>query len=153
MSYNPYRKFCDRWWWYWTNVPGDVWDFIVRVYDYLPFLWEDRDWDFNCTLRLVRFKLRRLKGHLERHSILAHTEDRVAELAKVDVLLRNILDEDPDDEWSQHYNQWDIGTKSWKECKNKREHYRSLRLTRRREERNWHRVWRYIDKYARGWWD
>jgi hypothetical protein len=153
MSYNPYKKYCSRWWAYWLNMPGDIKDFILRVWDYAPLLWEDRDWDYNCALRLVRFKLRRLRQHMEQHAIIAHAEDVVAELARADVLLRNVVDEDPDEEWSTHYFQWCQHAKSFNDCGNQKEHMRALRQTRMREERNWHTLWAYFDEKMRGWCD
>lgn len=153
MTYNPYKEYCGSWWRYWLNLPGDLCAFVKRVYDYLPLLWEDEDYDFNATLRLMRFKLLRLRRHMEGHKIIAHAEDVVAELARTDVLLRNIVEEDPDDEWSLHWNQWHAGVTDLNDCKNKRECRRANQASFKRNERNWHRLWRYLDKHARGFWD
>ena len=152
-DYNPYKKYCWAWWRFWLNLPGDIWDFICKMRAYAPLLWEDRDWDFNGTMRIMRFKLRRLRDHIDQHAFIAHREDVVAQLAKVDVMLRNVIDEDPDDEWSMHYHQWDAHIRSFKDCKNPKEHKRALKLTWEREQRNWFSLWRYISKNARNWWD
>jgi hypothetical protein len=153
MSYNPYRKYCVRWWKFWLNMPSDVLAFLRRVWDYAPLLWEDRDWDQAYLLRLMRFKIRRMRASMEKCAIMAHTEDVIAEMARADVLLRNVVDEDPDDEWSQHYSQWDSHIKAFKDCKNQREHRKALKLSLVREEKNWHDLWKHLDKYLRGWWD
>lgn len=153
QSYNPYRKYCSAWWRYWTNVPGDIMGYFQRVWDYRILLWEDNDYDFNSVMRLMRFKLKRISKHFEKHNISAHCEDRVAELARLDVMLRNVIEDDPDDEWSMHYSQWDTFTKGFKDCKNQKEHKRALKLTWEREQRNWFGLWKYIAKNARNWWD
>ena len=154
MSYNPYRKYCGRWWKFWTYVPGDIWDFIVRLWEYAPLLWEDRDWDFTYTLRILRFKLRRQRKHMESHAIIAHAEDVVAELAQADVMLRNLIDEDPDDEWSMHWAQWHAYDRDLNyKCKAQKECHQSLEKTRGRDVRNWKVIWKHIEKYAQGWWD
>src|SRR5258708_1200808 len=136
MSYNPYKKYSTSWWRFWLQLPRDLVDCVVRVIDYMPLLWDDRDWDYNCALRFLRFKLLRLRKHMEKHAIIAHAEDVIAELARVDVLLRNVIEEDPDDEWLNHYYQWDSHIKAFGDCKNRREHTRTLHLSHSREERN-----------------
>lgn len=153
MSYNPYKKYSTSWWRFWLNFPRDIIEFIKRVWDYSPLLWDDRDWDYSCILQLLRFKLLRLRKHMEKYAIIAHAEDVIAELACADVLLRNVIEEDPDDEWSNHYSQWHSHIKAFKDCKNRRKHMRALRLSGVREERNWKNLWQHIEKHCRGWWD
>lgn len=153
MSYNPYNRFCFRWWRYWLDFPSDSRKFLKRVWDYRGILWDDNDYDFATTLHMMRFKLKRLQDHMADHGNLTHTEDYVVELAKVDVLLRNVMDDDPDDEWLAHYNQWHIGLSLEKDCKKELEHKKVLRLSYERGERNWHALWRYLDKNMRNWWD
>lgn len=153
MSYNPYRKYCGHWWKFWTYVPGDIWDFIVRMWEYAPLLWSDRDYDFVHLLRIMRFKLRRMRTHTESYAILAHAKDVVAELAQADVMLRNLVDEDPDDEWSMHWNQWHMNIKGLGDCKDPIGCRKARRATSRRERRNWHAIWSHLDKYAGRWWD
>lgn len=153
MTYNPYKKYSSSWWRFWLNLPSDIFAFINRILDYTPLLWEDRDWDHADLLRMIRFKIRRMRKHMEKHAIIAHAEDHVTEMAQADVLLRNIIEEDPDDEWSAHYYQWDAHKKSFRDCKNPQEHTRALMLSQVRTERNWQQLWRHFDKYMRGWWD
>lgn len=153
MRYNPYKKYSSYWWKFWLNFPWDILHFVERMYDYAPLLWEDRDWDHAYLLRMMRFKIRRMRVNMEKYAIIAHAEDHVAEMAQADVLLRNVIEEDPDDEWSTHYSQWDSHIKRFTDCKNRREHMKSLNLSRAREERNWQNLWRHLDKYTRGWWD
>lgn len=152
-DYNPYRKYSSYWWRYWLNFPGDVYQFFIRLKDFAPLLWQDNDYDFNATLHIVRFKLRRLRKHLEDHSIIAHAEDHVAELARADVLLRNVIEEDPDDEWSMHYNQWHIGKDLNEDCGAKEECHKSCNASMDRMQRNWFKLWAYVANRARGWWD
>lgn len=153
MSYNPYKKYCGAWWRYWLNLPGHIGQYLKRIWDYRTLLWEDNDYDFNSVMRIMRFKLKRLRHHFEEHKIIAHAEDNVAALARVDVMLRNVIEKDPDDEWFLHYHRWDAYIKGFKDCKNPKEHRQALDLTWKREQRNWFCLWRYIAKNARNWWD
>lgn len=153
MAYNPYRKYTPYWWRFWLNLPGDVMDFVMRLRDYAPLLWEDRDWDYAYLLKMMRFKIQRMRSCIEKNNIIAHTEDLVVEMAQADVLLRNVVDEDPDDEWSSHFSQWDTNIRRFKGCKNQREHKKALKLSWEREKRNWHLFWRHLEKHLQGWWD
>lgn len=151
MSYNPYRKYCSSWWKYWLNLPGDIWEFLVRMRDYAPLLWEDRDWDYAYLLHMMKFKLKRMRPVINQ-GMAAHREQRAIEIHQAEVMIDNIF-EDPDDEWSMHYDQWDSHIKAFKDCKNRKEHLKALRLTQKREERNWKALWAHLDKNLRGWWD
>lgn len=151
MSYNPYGKYSLSWWKFWLIVPSDILDCIKRIWDYLPLLWEDRDWDHVYLLHMMRFKIRRMRDHMENHAIVAHSEDHVVEMAQADVLLRNVVDDDPDDEWLTHYYQWDVHIKAFADCKNQPEHMKALDKSIARVERNWRKVWRHLEKHARGW--
>lgn len=157
MSYNPYRPFCSYWWRYWLHLPQDIKWFFKRIYLYRSFLWNDNDYDYAAFLHIMRFKLRRLRKHMEEHAITAHAEDRVAELAHADVLLRNIVDEDPDDEWSMHCDQWhSLRDDDWDLSKcgaGKDVCTKACMDSFERQKQNWHKLWVYIEKHMQGWWD
>lgn len=152
MSYNPFIKYSSLWWRFWLHLPGDVFCFLVRIWDYAPLLWEDRDWDYAYLLRMMRFKIQRMRKSMERNTVIANAEDYVAETAAIDVLLRNVIDEDPDDEWSMHYDMCDDHTTGFGACKNRLEHGTAFSLSAAREKRNWKALWRHFDKYLLGWW-
>lgn len=154
MSYNPYRKYSSYWWKFWLNLPSDTKLFFKRIWLYREFLWHDNDFDYSAVLHVMRFKLKRLRKHMEEHAIIAHAEDRVAELARVDVLLRNVIDEDPDCEWSLHHDQWHQNKELNDPCPLSEEAcHQACMDGMAREERNWHELWKYIDDHMRGWWD
>lgn len=153
MSYNPYKKYTTHWWRFWLRLPDDIFRFLVRVYTYLPLLWEDRDWDYNYLLRLMRLKIRRMRGSMDVDYHGVHGADRVAEMTKAEVLLRNVIEEDPDDEWERHWNLWHASLKNFKDCKNQKEHRRAAELSAVRQEKNWGILWQYLAKHAQGWWD
>lgn len=127
---------------------------LRNIVAWLPILWHDEDYDFTYTLRILRFKFKRLRQHMEQHTFIAHAEDVIAELAQADVYLRNVGDEDPDDEWSMHYDQWHTGLGINRPCgAGKKVCLKSLGDSAKRSRRNWRRVWRHIEKHAEGWWD
>lgn len=153
-NYNPYRRYCRLWWMYWSNLPGDILAFLRRLWDWAPLLWHDEDWDYAYLLRIMRFKVLRMRKHMEKRAIIAHAEDHTAEMAIADVLFRNVVEEDPDDEWSMHYNQWHIGLKFNEHCKAPGAACRlALNYSAKRGRRNWKKLWRHLDRYMQGWWD
>lgn len=152
MSYNPYVRYSSYWWRYWLNGPFHVCSFLKRVWDYRKPLWEDNDYDYAAIIHMMRFKFKRLRNHMERHGLALDTEDRVAELAYVDMLFRNALDEDPDNEWTLHWDRFHTWTAEL-ECHAERECAIAAKLAEERAARNWHTLWKYLDKHMQKWWD
>lgn len=154
MNYNPYRKYSSYWWKYWLNLPSDAKWFFKRIWLYRNILWNDTDYDFSSILRIISFKAQRMSEHFTKHRISARTLDNVAELAKLQTLLRNVMGEDPDDEWSLHHDQWHSKKGFNEPCpQSKKACLKASIASIVREERNWRALWAYIEAHMRGWWD
>lgn len=46
-----------------TTIPAKV----VNVVSWIPFLWNDYDYDYSTILRLLEYKISRLRKHVEKH--------------------------------------------------------------------------------------
>jgi len=148
MNNNPYRRFCREWWRYYLRIPQNTYEFVKRIIDYAPILWNDRDWDYSFLLRLLKFKLSRMEtvcGSPKSHA--ADWEQIKVELATAQLLISKIED-DPDDEWSLHWDQYHLSR-----CKDKCECDTARLLSEQRRIRNWHALWKYLDKHMPRWWD
>ena len=151
-SYNPYRRYSSYWWKYWWNLPYDTWAFLKRVYEYAPILWEDRDWDYAYLLRLMQYKLRRMRPVIE-NGIAAHAHQKSIEIHQAEVMIENIF-EDPDDEWSLHCDQWHQNKGFNEPCPESEEAcQKALMASAKRTEYNWEILWIHIKERAQGWWD
>ncbi len=125
---------------------------LIKLWDWLPIIWADEDWDFAYLLRLMQFKLSRMRPVIENgHS--TECMDRAKEILTAEILLRNVVDEDPEDEWSAHYTQYDAHIDSTSDCANPNEHWMALELSAFRERRNWAALWSHLEAHAQGWWD
>lgn len=114
---------------------------IIRVIQWAPIIWRDRDFDYNFLLNLMDYKLERMARHFETHRFIAHWSHVRLKIHTARHLLE-LTREDPDDEWYKVVN---AGASEI-----------SMSLTRKsadRELRNWRNFWRYMEKNAGDMWD
>lgn len=122
---------------------------IIRILQWLPVIWRDVDWDYSGLLDIIDYKVRRMRQHHTAHSFGAHWSLRTLEMDELRHLIA-LQKEDPDDEWSAYFyshKQEDINEPITFEKR------RALQRSSKRDERNWHNVWAYLDKTLRYWWD
>lgn len=121
---------------------------IIRVIQWIPVIWRDADWDYEGLLDIIEYKVRRMR---QLHLTKSHGTDwskRVLEMDKLRHLIALVHD-DPDDEWTHYYN-----THSTDDLNDlPKEKRLALDLSHKREERNWHSLWKYLDNNLRHWWD
>lgn len=126
---------------------------VKKLIDWFPLIWKDEDWDYAYLLTLIGYKLKRMRECIHSNDVIAHAENVANEILEAEIMIRNIAD-DPDDEWSLHYNQWHSCKSSVSEpCQAEGECRKTLELSAKRSEKNWHKLWKHLDKYSQGWWD
>ncbi len=69
------------------NFPKNV----KRVCIWLPIIWNDRDWDYFCFLRILQFKIQTMQKYFQRSDISYENKKSAAELQYVDFLLTRLL--------------------------------------------------------------
>ena len=47
---------------------------IIKIFQYLPILWQDEDYDFEYLLLLIKFKIQRIKKEIVRNNIIVKEE-------------------------------------------------------------------------------
>jgi len=47
---------------------------IIKIFQYMPLLWNDEDWDFQYLLDLIEFKLKRIKKCIRQNDIIVEHE-------------------------------------------------------------------------------
>ena len=47
---------------------------IIKIFQYLPILWQDEDYDFEYLLLLIKFKIQRIKKEIIRNNIIVKEE-------------------------------------------------------------------------------
>ena len=124
---------------------------LIRLYQWLPVIWKDEEWDYNYLLDIIKYKLSRMEKVIgSPRSFAAHWEQRRVELAQAQLLISKFHD-DPDDEWTAHYNQYHTG--EGLSCPAETTCRLSLSASHKRTERNWKAIWKHFEKCGRGWWD
>lgn len=47
---------------------------IIKIFQYLPILWQDEDYDFEYLLLLIKFKIQRIKKEIIKNNIIVKDE-------------------------------------------------------------------------------
>lgn len=96
------------------SEPGHWWRSFCHVLSWLPFLWDDRDFDQAYLWKMMREKLRRMRQHQETCGISADA-GKVAEEIKVaeTVLDRLLADAYTDADWAEHERRFGSLKSKW----------------------------------------
>ncbi len=121
---------------------------LKRIIEWVPILWNDEDWDYAYLLKIIDYKLGRMKLSM-RDGHATDSPKRAHEISTAQFLLWN-MDHDPDDEWDLWYNTHAAEDLSDPMTKEKR---KALKLSGERRERNWAAFWEFMSKNMRNWWD
>lgn len=91
---NKWKNFWNRIRWrakdiYWEirNFP----QFIKRVWDYLPILYKDRDYDYISILTLLAYKCKRTREYIETHGHLMNSDRTCNQLRFAEFLIERII--------------------------------------------------------------
>lgn len=79
-------------------LPYEVKEFCLRLRDYLPLLWSDRDWDWIFIVRLLKLKLERTSAALAKGHLVCSPK-RAVEIKRLAYLLDRIIK----DEYNDYY--------------------------------------------------
>lgn len=75
---------------------------IIRIFVYIPIIWNDRDWDQHFFLNLMLFKLGRMEKYFRNADIIVDSE-KCADEIKIAI---NLLEKIIEDNW--YKDEWDI---------------------------------------------
>lgn len=89
------------WWWdvqdrihKLTSPFRKVRDFIIRVFHYLPILWQDKDFDWVFIITMLQFKLKRTREYLVKENIIVDIEEISKQIEIAENLIDKILKDD-----------------------------------------------------------
>ena len=135
-----------------------------RFLDYAPILWQDEDYDWSAILRMLQYKIKRTRLHLEDHKMFEGFEEACAEMLEAETIIDRILKESwLEEEFEAHMKKYPL---QWKTNEKGEEYlesthdkpqgveFKSLHERRRAlEEADWNRLGFLISTHLRGWWD
>lgn len=145
--------------------------FVARLWAYLPIIWHDVDYDYFSILRLMRFKIGRIRKHIKKHDLRSDTQSQVRRMWIVEQLLTRLIDSNYGSlEWQQLCDKWGelefvklsdgtgatlrhkLETPENKEEINKAV-LRMAKASADQEEADWKWLWEMLAKHMRNWWD
>ncbi len=118
--------------------------FIKRLFAYLPVLWRDEDWDYLYLLRLMQFKIKRMRESIHKYGYGVHGDKMFHRMRVVENLIDRL---DSSDYGAAEYLEWE------KNGKYEEEFHKVLERVDYSEENDWNMVFDTIKRYGRRWWD
>lgn len=67
---------------------------IKNLFQYLPIIWNDRDWDHYYLLHLLEYKLKRMSEYHIKHGITANKAQTARQLKICQLLCKRIKEDD-----------------------------------------------------------
>lgn len=73
----------------------NFWQFLQRLWRWLPILWQDRDWDHAYILIIWRFKLQQVREHLDSKGVEQRCtlDKKLHNIRTVELLLSRMLED------------------------------------------------------------
>ena len=141
---------------------------VMRVISWLPFLWDDRDFDNAYLWRTMRYKISRMREHISEHRIHEGWEQTVGEMEVAEyILTRLIEDKYCEKEWDEYHKKYPRWFDSLKEsdepgvrvamsdCSEERhaEASRIFGLEENAKQYDSELIGQWLHRHWRGWWD
>lgn len=131
--------------------------FIKRLWAYLPVIWDDEDWDYMYLLRLVQFKVGRMRSHIKSCRAASpgysQYQSRNKTLRRMSIV-ENLIGRLEAGEYCQYeHDEWSKNFVDANEFDSKYKLQQIIWHAEYLENRDWYMVWDIISKYARRWWD
>lgn len=71
-----------------------LYEFLVKVCQYIPILWHDRDWDYAYILILLQFKLKRTRECIIKNDIILESNLVAEEIKQCEDCIERILNDE-----------------------------------------------------------
>jgi len=95
-----------RWRCLWDAIryfPG----FLRRLWEYLPMIWHDRDWDYIYILRLLRYKIKRTRDNIKENNNHEDCDKTVADMDHILEVIDRVIECDYcKEDFDAHMAKW-----------------------------------------------
>lgn len=92
--YNPFLRFIERTWR--IHIKRNI-RRIGKLFQYLPVIWQNEEWDHYYLYRLIEYKIKRMRKYHQQKQGHVDWELTVAELLRCEELLHNLIEENHED--------------------------------------------------------
>lgn len=158
----------------WTNLR--VWcENVKRICEWIPILWNDRDWDHAHIFTILKYKLSRTRKCIVGNKIISGHLRVGRQIAYAELLIERIMEDDYcKEEWAQHEAKWGpfCKRKKWTNgqptgvwrirqnatdlAKYKQQHAEEMNLYLKEnatKDKDKKRLFRHLELYIERWWD
>src|SRR5690349_19582475 len=66
--------------------------FVGRLGAWLPVLWRDEDYDYHHLLRIMKFKIGRMRQHIKKHQIVLDADTQAHRMKVAELVIGRILE-------------------------------------------------------------
>jgi hypothetical protein len=142
---------------------------IKKSIEYAKFLRGDYDFDYSSMLKLLKYKIERMRKTIRNNNYVLKAEEICAQMEHAESLLQQLIDDDfGDEEYKAHNKKWGVDffpkdSTKWKVCHNvktpsdeaqMRQEFRDIMkkqddLRKECEQQ----FFNHLAKYYRWWWD
>jgi hypothetical protein len=77
--------------------PNGFFSQVVKIFQWIPLLWRDFDYDHMFLLKIMRYKIQRMRKYQEKHSVVECPEVMIDEMKEAERLLTNLIEENYED--------------------------------------------------------
>ena len=144
-------------WNLWDNISYPFYRFFKQtktLFQYLPIIWRDRDWDSNYILYLLRYKLDRMQKEFQKGQHVG-CEIEAQQMRRCIRLIDRITKDEYFDELLDYKNTYIYGNQE--DEKDLEKHLERCRLDYLKAEemaqRDWDVLFSILHKKMRRWWD
>jgi hypothetical protein len=156
--------------------PRHTYRFIVKVFQYMPLLWRDEDWDWGFLMDMIQYKVSRMRKCIHNNAIISDA-DKVCKQMDEAVKLIDLIREDDwtkeedkqhDEKWGEsHMRSIPVPNSTSSLCKflrynvrtkedeeQERKEYRKIMWLRvRRAKAAKHKLFKLLEDHLLEWWD
>ena len=130
-------------------------NFLQRLHNiliWLPILWRDRDWDFGFLLRILQFKISRMRQYQQKYGLSTYQRQELIahKMRTCELLIERLLSEDYIKDWAQpDWRTWprELTEQEERDMRAALDHGNKMR---RQDE---DLLFTILRKHYRNWWD
>jgi hypothetical protein len=171
LTYDVKEAFKEVFW----RFPRNICFWVIKVAQYSRILYQDRDWDYICLLKLMQYKISRMRKNMS-HGYVADNEKYCAQMQEAEELIGKLLEDDwakaereaHDTKWGElHIESIPIPNQQASECRflrlnvrtdkdnkqERKEYNKIMDLEVERKKAAWNRLFYLLKNHMEKWWD
>jgi hypothetical protein len=151
----------DTFFYSWYGTLRSFFKSLKRTIEYIPVVWNNYDWDHVYLLKIMQYKIQRMRKHHEKVRLFVGVERTIDQLKLCEVLLDRLIKDDYTDElYKQHCDKWYPNQDIFERLKNhldepveRREFKQIMDHEEYMRKQDMEYLCKVMTKHYRSWWD